>query len=82
MWGKSRIVDVDDAGTKLQKILDAANADGTVTIITNHGNPYAAIVPVSMALRQSENLTDLRGSASGFYGEAGEFVQALRNEWS
>ena len=82
MRGKSRIVDVDDAGIRLPKILDAANADGTVTIVTKNGNPYAAIVPVSMALRQSANLTDLRGSASGCYGEAGEFVVGLRNEWS
>lgn len=81
MQGKSRIAGVDEARTKLPEILNAANADGTVTIVTKRGVPYAAIVPVSQALHQPSRLTDLRGSASGCYGDAGKFIEGLRSEW-
>ncbi len=81
MQVKSRIAGVDEARTNLPEILNAANADGTVTIVTKRGVPYAAIVPVSQALQQPVKLTDLRGSADGCYGEVGEFLEGLRSEW-
>ena len=81
MQVKSRIAGVDEARTNLPEILNAANSDGTVTIVTKRGVPYAAIVPVSQALQQPVKLTDLRGSAGGCYGEVGEFLKGLRSEW-
>ena len=81
MQGKSRIVGVDEARTRLPEILNAANVDGTVTIVTKRGVPYAAIVPVSQVLSQAPKLTDLSASAPGCYGDAGEFIKGLRNEW-
>ena len=81
MQGKSRVAGVDEARTRLPEILNAANADGTVTIVTKRGVPYAAIVPVSQVLHQPLKLTDLRGSATGYYGDAGVFIEGLRSEW-
>ena len=42
MQGKSRIVGVDEARTNLPEILSAANADGTVTIVTKRGVRFAS----------------------------------------
>ena len=81
MQGKLRTAGVDEARTKLPEILNAANVDGTVTIVTKRGVPYAAIVPISQTLHQASKLTDLRGSANGCYGDAGEFIKGLRDEW-
>ena len=50
-------------------------------IVTKRGAPYAAVVPVSQALREAPSLSDLRGSANGCFGNAGAFVGALRDEW-
>ena len=81
MQGRSRIASLKEVRTNLPEILDAANADGTVTIVTRRGVPFAAIVPVSRVLHQPLKLTDLRGSASGCYGDADEFIKGLRGEW-
>ena len=50
-------------------------------VLTKRGEPYAAVVPVSQALREAPCLSDLRGSAAGCFGNAGAFVGALRDEW-
>ena len=50
-------------------------------VLTKRGEPYAAVVPVSQALREAPCLSDLRGSANGCYGNAGAFVGGLRDEW-
>ena len=42
---------------------------------------HDSIVPVSQVLSQAPKLTDLRASARGCYGDAGEFIKGLRNEW-
>ena len=81
MESKIRSAGVGEARTKLPEILRAANDEGAVTIVTKRGKPYAAVVPVSQALREAPSLSDLRGSANGCYGNAGAFVGASRDEW-
>ena len=80
MESKVRSAGVDEARTKLPG-MRAANAEGAVTIVTKRGEPYAAVVPVSQALREAPSLSDLRGSANGCFGNAGALVGALRDEW-
>ena len=81
MAGKIQTAGVDEARTKLPEILQAANNEGAVTIVTKRGKPYAAVVPVWQALREAPSLSELRGSANGCFGDAASFVSALRNEW-
>ena len=72
---------VEEARKRLPEILSRAHRDGTVTIVTKRGVPYAAIVPVSQVARDSTGLTVLRGSARGCYGDAAEYVARTRDEW-
>ena len=72
---------VEEARRRLPEILSRAHRDGTVTIVTNRGVPYAAIVPISQVARDSAGLTALRGSARGCYGDAAEYVARMRDEW-
>ena len=81
MLEQTRTAGVDEARRRLPEIIKAAYQNGAVTIVTNRGVPYAAVVPVSQAVQQTAKLTDLRGSAKGCYGDAAAFVEALRSEW-
>lgn len=81
MQGDPRMAGVDEARTKFPEIINMAHADGTVTIVTKRGVPYAAIVPVAQALHPSLKLTDLRGSAKGCFGDTREYIERLRSEW-
>ena len=81
MAEQTRIAGVDEARRKLPEILKAAYQKGAVTIVTNRGVPYAAVVPVSQAVQQASKLTELRGSGKGCYGDAASFVETLRDEW-
>ena len=81
MAEQTRVAGGDGARRKLPEILKAAYQNGAVTIVTNRGVPYAAVVPVSQAVQQAAKLTELRGSAKGCYGDAASFVETLRDEW-
>ena len=80
MSGNVRSAGVEETRTRLPSLLEAAN-QGTVTVVTKRGVPYAAIVPVSTALGDRPRLSALRGSAKGCYGNVREFVDQLRDEW-
>ena len=81
MESKVRTAGVDEARTKLPHILRAANHDGAITIVTKRGKPYAAVVPVWQALRETPGLSALRGSANGCFGDAAALVRANRDDW-
>ena len=81
MGDKVRIAGVEEARAQLPSILRAAQLEGTVTIVTKRGVPYAAVVPVSQTVREAPKLTELRGSAGGCFGDAGRFIEGLRDEW-
>ena len=76
-----RTAGVNEARKDLPEILKAAYQHGAVTIVTNRGVPYAAVVPVAQAVQQAAKFTELRGSAKGCYGDAATYVEALRDEW-
>lgn len=65
--------------------LVAAAHQGAVTVITRHGQPYAALVPVRMAAgarRLPTSLMALKGTSAGLWGKApGRTIAALRDEW-
>ena len=81
MAHKVQVAGVEEARAKLSAILKSANQEGTVTIVTKRGVPYAAIVPVSQAIRGPPKLSELRGSAEGCFGDVRCFVEELRDEW-
>ena len=81
MQDKIRIVGVEEGRAKLPAILRAAHHDGAVALVTKHGVPHAAVVPVSQAVADGPKLGDLRGSARGCFGDVAEFVDRLRDEW-
>lgn len=71
---------VEEARQVLPKLLDLANR-GTTSIITRHGRPIAALVPVDrVPSRAVVNMTELRGSGKGLWTDD-ESVNAQRDEW-
>lgn len=65
--------------------LVAAAHEGKTTVITRHGRPYAAIVPVEKASerRLPTAILALRGCAAGLWGEEpARLVEELRGEWA
>ena len=74
---------LEQARIQLPHIVAEAHA-GFSSVITKHGKPYAAVVPVSEARarkRAGENFFGLRGTGKGLYGNVARHVDALRREW-
>jgi prevent-host-death family protein len=74
----------EEARNELPDLLDAAEK-GRSTIITRHGRPVAALVPIdaySAAVRQP-SLLPLRGSGRGLWGKnSTDTIRKWRDEWS
>lgn len=74
----------EEARNQLPDLLEAAEK-GRSTIITKHGRPVAALVPMEAlgaALRQ-EPLTPVAGSGRGLWGkDSTRTLGKLRDEWS
>jgi prevent-host-death family protein len=74
----------EEARNQLPDLLDAAEK-GRSTIITRHGRPVAALVPVEargVAIRQ-QPLTPVAGSGRGLWGKnSTRTLRKLRDEWS
>jgi prevent-host-death family protein len=73
----------EEARNQLPELLDAAER-GHPTIITRHGRPVAALVPIesynAAALQQS--LLPLAGSGRGLWGRnSTKTLRKLREEW-
>lgn len=66
--------------------LVAAAHQGITTVITKHGQPYAALVPVGRAGIKPglpTSLLALKGSAVGLWGKvSSRTIAELRDEWS
>ena len=78
---------LEQARIQLPHIVAEAHA-GLSSVITKHGKPYAAIVPLQdLALaatqaRAGESFLALRGTGRGLWGaDVGQTVDDLRNEW-
>jgi len=74
----------EEARSQLPELLDAAER-GRSTIITRHGRPVAALVPIEaygVAKRQDSPLP-LAGTGRGLWGkDSARTLRKLRNEWS
>ena len=74
----------EEARSQLPALLDAAE-EGRSTVITRHGLPVAAIVPIaaySAAVRQ-QSLLAVAGSGRGLWGkDSARTLRKLRDEWS
>jgi prevent-host-death family protein len=74
----------EEARNQLPDLLDAAER-GRSTIITRHGRPVAALVPIEAhgAATRQQPLISLEGSGRGLWGKSSTRTMAkLRNEWS
>jgi len=74
---------VEDARSQLPTLLAEAER-GRSTIITRHGRPIAAIVPVGRAAGRSRQLSllGLAGSGKGLWGkDSAKTLRKLRDEW-
>lgn len=80
---------LEQARSKLPHIVAEAHA-GTTSIISRHGKPYAAVVPLQRLARleQAVNrppraLLSIVGTGRGLWGEnAGQTLDQLRGEWA
>ena len=74
----------EDARSHLPELLAAAEK-GCSTIITRHGRPVAALVPIDAygaAIRQ-QPLMPVAGSGRGLWGKnSTRTLRKLRDEWS
>jgi prevent-host-death family protein len=74
----------EDAHSQLPELLAAAEK-GRSTIITRHGRPVAALVPIEAygaAIRQ-QPLMPVAGSGRGLWGKnSTRTIRKLRDEWS
>jgi prevent-host-death family protein len=74
----------EEARNQLPELLEGAQ-QGRSTIITKHGRPVAALVPIEAygpSVRQ-EALLPLAGSGRGLWGkDSTRTLRRLRKEWS
>ena len=73
----------EEARNQLPELLEAAE-HGRSTIITRHGRPVAALVPIEaygVAVRQ-QPLVAVEGTGRGLWGKSSvQAVRRLRGEW-
>lgn len=80
----TKILGSEAAREKLPELLELAHS-GSSTIITKHGKPYAALVPVSSVIpsRRRVSVLALSGTGAGLWGDdSSRAVTNMRNEWS
>ena len=74
----------EEARNRLPELLDEAEK-GRSTVITKHGRPVAALVPITVydSIARQRPLTPLAGSGRGLWGpDSGRAIAELRDEWS
>ena len=75
---------VEEARNQLPGLLEAAEK-GEPTVITRHGRPIAALVPMDAysAVAHQQPLTPLQGSGRGLWGKKVTLtLRKLRDEWN
>jgi len=80
---RNRTIGAEEARRLFPSLVEGASR-GKTTIITKHGKPFAAVVPVAEARsgkRAGEGFLALRGSGKGLYGNVARHIDALRREW-
>jgi len=74
----------EEARNQLPDLLAAAE-EGQSTIITRHGRPIAALVPIGAygATLRQQSLLPLAGSGRGLWGrDSTRAIRKLRDEWN
>ncbi len=74
----------EEARNQLPHLLEAA-ADGRSTVITKHGRPVAALVPIEdyLALARQEPLTPMAGSGRALWGgNSARTIGKPRDGWT
>lgn len=74
----------EEARNQLPELLKAAE-QGHSTIITKHGRPVAALVPIEAysSSRRQQSLLALKGTGRGLWGkDSVGTLRELRDEWS
>ena len=75
---------IEASRRRLPELVAAAHR-GETTVITRHGQPYAALVPVAQADSRQEppiSLLALKGCGEGLWSdESNRTVADLRDEW-
>ena len=74
----------EEARNQLPELLDAAEK-GRSTIITRHGRPVAALMPLDAgeAAARQQPLSSLAGSGRGLWAkDSARLLRRLRDEWS
>jgi prevent-host-death family protein len=74
----------EEARNQLPDLLEAAE-NGRSTIITRHGRPVAALVPIVMygATVRQQPLMPVEGTGRGLWGkDSTGTIRRLRDEWS
>jgi prevent-host-death family protein len=77
-----RTCGAEEARSTLPELLQQAH-QGSPTLITKHGKPYAALVPATQLVTNAGlSLLSLKGSGKGQWGpSSGEHVATQRDEW-
>lgn len=73
----------EEARNQLPALLEAAER-GRATVITRHGKPVAALVPIAAfnAAGGQISLLPLKATGRGLWGpDAARTIEALRDEW-
>lgn len=74
----------EEARNQLPKLLEAAER-GETTVITKHGKPVAALVPIGELRRDEPKqmpLLPLKGSGRGLWGpDPAKTIDEMRDEW-
>ena len=75
---------LEQARMRFPEIVANANA-GQYCIITKHGKPVAAVIPLADLPKEQKskfNFLSLKGTGRGLWGtDTGQFITDLRNEW-
>lgn len=81
MNGKPMIKGAEEARAHLPELLDAAER-GQATIISRHGKPVAAIVPMPDYRPKQASLLPLAGTMKGYWGDdVVKAIRELKDEW-
>jgi prevent-host-death family protein len=73
----------EEARNQLPSLLEAAER-GRATVITKHGKPVAALVPIEdfKAASKQMSLASLEGTGRGLWGEnSTRTIDEMRDEW-
>jgi prevent-host-death family protein len=74
----------EEARNQLPDLLAAAEK-GRSTLITRHGRPVAALIPLNeyQPARRQQPLSSLKGSGRGLWGgDSTQTIRELRDEWT